>query len=345
MGLAADRSCSLLDGHFRSFRRFGPVALLVVCSWTSITHAQTFTNYVTYSGAAQVTTLGNLPPAVDSHSDQMSGHSFTEGVYLQRDFFATQTDPNTGTATGTASFDVSCYAQPGTLRVNAVGAVSAITTVPYNFAGTSANASFGVVSASWADTARLSVPLAEPGRSFTFHAFLYLDGSLDLNVSKSGSWGVGSGDLALALSGSGLPPAPYAGGYWGRVVRDISNPANNRTELPGTAIPVAVPMPNGEFVGFNYTMFVTGQNLVSNQAGFLPPGFGTTDAFFAASFGQSLTWGGIISVTDTQTGQPVTDWTITSSSGFDYSQPAPEPASGLMVGMGCLSLAAIGRRR
>jgi hypothetical protein len=55
----------------------------------------------------------------------------------------------------------------------------------------------------------------------------------------------------------------------------------------------------------------------------LPP-VGTTDAFFSASFGQSLTWGGISSVTDAETGEPVTDWTITSESGFDYRNPAPE---------------------
>jgi hypothetical protein len=323
------------------FFRLGRVVVLAVCGFTSTTHAQTFTNFVRYSASGEVQAGPNAAPTAPvtfGGADQMVGHSLTEGVFLERDFQASQTSTYDGSANASASLNVSAFAVPGTLRVNATGVLTASTTTPYNFASGVATVGFDPVSASWADTALLSVPLAEPGRSFTFYATLYLDGDMAASVSKSGAYGTAEADIRLALSGSGVPPGPYAGGYWGRVYRDISNPNNDIGDLPGGAIPLAIPMPNGEFVGFNYTMFVTGQMRISNQAGFVAPGFGTTDCFFAANFGQSLRWGGVSGVIDTETGQPVTDWTITSESGFDYSQPVPEPATLAIAALGGLLL-------
>jgi hypothetical protein len=53
-------------------------------------------------------------------------------------------------------------------------------------------------------------------------------------------------------------------------------------------------------------------------------------AFATAQFSHTLSWGGITSVTDADTGQPITDCTLTSASGFDYTHPfagpGPEPA-------------------
>jgi hypothetical protein len=51
-----------------------------------------------------------------------------------------------------------------------------------------------------------------------------------------------------------------------------------------------------------------------------------TAATFNADFGHTLSWGGITSVTDFATGQPVSGWSITSASGADYANPVPEPA-------------------
>ena len=70
----------------------------------------------------------------------------------------------------------------------------------------------------------------------------------------------------------------------------------------------------------------------------------TGDSFYGTAFGFSgfahtLSWGGIMSVTDSVTGQPVEGWTVTSASGFDYTRTIPEPSSlGLLVAglFGCV---------
>jgi hypothetical protein len=71
------------------------------------------------------------------------------------------------------------------------------------------------------------------------------------------------------------------------------------------------------------------------------PGVGI--AGFEAHFGNSLDWGGITRVTNSITGEEITDWTVTSLSGFDYSKSfiVPEPSTGLLmlVGMGLLARA------
>lgn len=48
-------------------------------------------------------------------------------------------------------------------------------------------------------------------------------------------------------------------------------------------------------------------------------------------YGHTINWGGITSVIDIDTGLPDTDWSVTSASGFDYSQAVPEPATSTIV--------------
>jgi hypothetical protein len=66
----------------------------------------------------------------------------------------------------------------------------------------------------------------------------------------------------------------------------------------------------------------------------------------SADVSGSLHWGGIESVTD-EFGNLITDWTITSASGFDYSKPfgVPEPSSVLLLSIVlCARLSLRGRR-
>jgi hypothetical protein len=56
--------------------------------------------------------------------------------------------------------------------------------------------------------------------------------------------------------------------------------------------------------------------------------FGGASASANLDFGHTFTWGGIDSVSDADTGEEITDWTLTSDSGFDWAHPAaPEPSS------------------
>jgi hypothetical protein len=73
--------------------------------------------------------------------------------------------------------------------------------------------------------------------------------------------------------------------------------------------------------------------------------FATGSGTATAEFGNTLAWGGIESVVDTVTGELVTDWTVTSRSGADYSKSfvvVPEPATWLLL---VIAVVGWGRRR
>ena len=77
---------------------------------------------------------------------------------------------------------------------------------------------------------------------------------------------------------------------------------------------------NGSPVSLSVTLEVTGRasaNFGQTQAG-------TSHGMFVGDFGDTLTWGGITSVAGLD-GEPITDWTVTSASGFDYSKPFGAP--------------------
>ena len=73
-------------------------------------------------------------------------------------------------------------------------------------------------------------------------------------------------------------------------------------------------------------------------------------AIATASFGHTFTWGGITSVVDADTGQPITDWTLTSASGVDWADAAPgpsaapEPSTSSLAALGALALFVYRRR-
>lgn len=58
-----------------------------------------------------------------------------------------------------------------------------------------------------------------------------------------------------------------------------------------------------------------------------------------AAFGSTASWGGIVNLRDSS-GNPVTDFTVTSDSGADYSQAIPEPTSAALLAVVGLCLLA-----
>ncbi len=87
----------------------------------------------------------------------------------------------------------------------------------------------------------------------------------------------------------------------------------------------------------NFRLEVHGNALYGGSAN--PEQFpATASVSFSADFARTLEWGGITSVTDLATGLPVTDWTVTSESGFDYTQffaEVPEPSTAVLFALGC----------
>lgn len=82
--------------------------------------------------------------------------------------------------------------------------------------------------------------------------------------------------------------------------------------------------PNGALT-VDVTLEALGRAVVNG--GTLGGGTAFGSATFDSDFSHTLGWGGITSVTDAATGAPILDWTMTSASGFDYTQsfPLPEP--------------------
>jgi hypothetical protein len=77
--------------------------------------------------------------------------------------------------------------------------------------------------------------------------------------------------------------------------------------------------------------------------------FGSSSAVASADLGHTVTWGPIISVTGAA-GNPLSEFSVVSESGFDYvrgvAAPVPEPSTWVMRAAGLASLGLlIGRRR
>jgi hypothetical protein len=70
----------------------------------------------------------------------------------------------------------------------------------------------------------------------------------------------------------------------------------------------------------------------------------TGAVFDEGDYADTLAWDGINSVTDTA-GNPITGWTVTSASGFDYTQAVPEPSTAVLAVLGGIAVAIAARRR
>ncbi len=76
------------------------------------------------------------------------------------------------------------------------------------------------------------------------------------------------------------------------------------------------------------------------------PTFDPTRVQALASFGNTLSLGGIASVFDPGTGQVIDGWTVTSAAGIDWTLPAvPEPGTWTLLAAGLAGLAVLRRRR
>jgi hypothetical protein len=172
------------------------------------------------------------------------------------------------------------------------------------------------VHAEWEDTVTLHSPRFSSAHPLIIDAPLLLDGDMFVIPGD-----LGGGYIQLFLqdqdtNNRSLPPDPIPANpllgipehVWGLALNDVLMPpptSISTTKICTTGIPCTV----------GYILEIQGDGRTSG---------GGTEVTHA-NFYNTLSWGGITSVRDGITGEPIDDWTITSESGFDYSKPFPVP--------------------
>src|SRR6185437_10879038 len=193
-----------------------------------------------------------------------------------------------------------------------------------------------------------------------------INGQLNLKGSLTSSHtGTGNASARVLLFSTiwSFAPSPYADGTYGStdsgccVQVGKPYPWSTGTELTLnepliTTIPISVLMPVNVPWAFALGMEMYDTAFAdtfpdSFQGCPCSPGKASVDANFI----DTLSWGGITSIIDPTTGQPITDYELTSASGFDYSKPfvepaaVPEPSSAFLLLSAFGGLCAIRRHR
>jgi hypothetical protein len=158
-------------------------------------------------------------------------------------------------------------------------------------------------------------------------------------------------DVLLAVHGTlltqGLLRATAEPNTQAEVQVEFSNGATYRAvEKPSLGIhiqeepPLTLPV---DLIVGNGQPFAIGSSMTVFAGAAAGDGLASADG----DFFKSLHWGGIQSVTDAATGELLQDWTITSESGVDYSQPigVPEPSGAILGLAGACGMSVRRRRR
>lgn len=164
--------------------------------------------------------------------------------------------------------------------------------------------------------------LTPPADPAMVSGYLNLTGNMFVAEVEDGPSIGAQASVGISITGTGVTPAAYGINTIGTSApssaASVSGLALFSYEVsPGVAKPITITM---SLIG---GVQIAGANFSVAQGAH---GF----AEFEGDFRSSLDWGGITSVVNARTGQALAGWTVTSKSGFDYSQvfpPVPEPSS------------------
>jgi hypothetical protein len=170
--------------------------------------------------------------------------------------------------------------------------------------------------------------------------FLKLHGSMNVSTSATGIFSVGEASVGVTIDGTGIASDSHRA-----VFQTAGQPKGSMGRENLNIIPFEYDVFPGDIKPIELTIFVSGAADAHYSSNFLNVGSGA--GAFNASFGSTLEWGGITSVTNARTGEPITDWSVTSESGFDYSQvfPIPEPSALTLLLTAAAAVALRHRRR
>ena len=246
---------------------------------------------------------------------------------------APASSPDMGFAEATASVGV------GTANFNTFASTS-------NIAG-DAEEAYATAYVYYYDT--FTVNTGNPGASYTINASWLLDGTTNETattkttvnpefgyqgvqysaLSRLRAQGTGVNQNATTIGQTVIGQVEEVTGNFGGTA-DISSPP-----MP-TSIPLTFTVQSG--VPFDFTLFLTLSSQVSVGSETTDGGDVAGSASSSADYSHTLDWGGISSVVDAN-GNPVTNYSVTSASGFNYANayPTPEPSTWVMV-LGGLTL-------
>ena len=290
--------------------------------------------------------------------------SFEDRLFLNLDRHFQQSVPAVDSRTSTPPLlsytaDASIHAEDGSFGIGVDAAVD----VPADALQNSANAEI------FADVVLKDTWFADavsPAHTLKMTAAWNVNGSLgasaegeappapfqDPFVNASAGSGIsffaeGDSPNSVTISG-GNPVQAFTHEAYSNLFTNSSqpNPQTTQSTFPfPSQILITFLIPNDGFLGVNFEVQADAGAAVysedSDNGGV---------AIATAAFGHTFTWGGITSVVDADTGQPITDWTLTSASGFDWADPAPgtssvpEPSPLGLAALGGLGLFAYRRR-
>lgn len=255
-----------------------------------------------------------------------------------------------------ASEDITVSAQPGKFSISMILVAKASNNCCNSFGNPDdyGTASSGAnVVASFNDNITPSSKKSPTGTAMLVHAHLKLDGEMfgsarangGPNSSVPSPSGFGYGALEVEGTGITEPPLPSLFTHnpsipW-LAYDEVDDPSLGEQlhQSSPPSVPITILLANQIEASLDYTITISGQ--AGAEGGWLKGDSGT--AGFTAMFGHTLTWGGIDSVTNADTGEPITDFTVTSASGFDYSKAFPEvpEPSGFIDALAAIAVASI----
>ena len=302
-----------------------PLVLFVVFAATDVAFAQ---NRNRVSVSVSVNSGGT--PGTTTRNDEEEN----------ADAFAVVGDADLGPHTG-----VSAASAEAAVNVGDISLLVGANTFGGNRDGGGGEA-IAIAEAEWRDTFTLSTPDLPPDGPIKFNFLIFPKGILgvDANVLKHPPFpgqatppdSGGNGEAHLEIyarndRGTTDPMGSCLKGVCGFV--DVS-PLEfvNINEQPPGVIVASMTTPNN----VDNVLTFSARIQVEAASG------GGAFAEALGLFGGSIHWGGMENVRNALTGQPIANWTITSRSGFDYSQPfVPEPTSILLLANALCALPAL----
>ncbi|MBA3481814.1 MAG: hypothetical protein H0T51_08370 [Pirellulales bacterium] len=248
---------------------------------------------------------------------------------------------------GRAAAELFAYASADIGSVKATAVANFEVAAPNLFNGGEVRDLRVTARAEWADITTTSAPQAA-GRLLLHEGVIVFKGEILADITSLRSGGnSGLATVTASITTTAALPSPISGLPGAFAYAEDGLFGSGTRFVPATTVyPLTILVREGAPFDFRITLLVVAE------------GFATTGRFpddsadvvigqSAGVYSNTLTWGGITSVRDAETGELIEDWTITSESGFDYSRPYVVPeTSSLVLLMTCLcALSPVRRHR